>query len=94
MGDFLNPTLFVYKKNRGGFLMFLTWQASSKTVKIHPSGDRAACYRQRGWYFICLQLMNLNKTWSYQLVLVVLPVLLVVEWDRRGEIIEEVGGER
>ena len=58
MGDFLNLTLFVYKKhhghNQGGFWLFCTWQASSKIVKIHPSGDHAAFYRQRVWDFIYL----------------------------------------
>ena len=51
-----NPTLFVYKKHhdhpRCEFGLFLTWQASSKTVKIHPLGNHAASYRQRGWDFI------------------------------------------
>ena len=36
------------------FGLFFTRQASSKTVKIHPVGDHAASYIQRGWHFIYL----------------------------------------
>ena len=52
MGDLKNPTLFVYKKHHshscGWLWLFLARQAPSKTVKIHPSGDHAASYRQEG----------------------------------------------
>ena len=51
MRDFLNQTLFVYKMHhgnpQGGFWLFLTHQASSKTLKIHHLGDHAASYIQR-----------------------------------------------
>ena len=33
---------------------YLTRQASSKTLKIHPSEDHEASYRQRGWDFVYL----------------------------------------
>ena len=53
MGDKNKFTLFMYKKHHGhpqnGFGLFLTQQASSKTTKIHPSGDHVASYRQSGW---------------------------------------------
>ena len=54
MGDKNNLTLVVYIRSIMVTLevnfdcMFFTWQASSKTVKIHPSGDHADSYRQRG----------------------------------------------
>ena len=43
----------------------MTWQASSKTVKIHPSGNQAACHTQRECD--CIYLCTLNK-WLMDIV--------------------------
>ena len=52
-------TLFMHKMHhghpRGRFLLFRTWQASSKTIKIQPLGDHSASYIQRGWDIIYLR---------------------------------------
>ena len=68
MGD-KNLTLFVYKKHHGqpygAFWLVLTLQASSTQVKIHPSGDHAPSYRQRGWDFIYVVLNIITSfEWS------------------------------
>ena len=72
-----NLTVFICKTYHGhpggGIWLFLTWQALSKTVKIHPSSVHASSYGQKMSDFIylclhgtCCYLLFYRYCWFHQ----------------------------